>query len=501
MSNSGDRYERFTAAAKELADIAHAESLLHWDQETCMPRRGSEARARSLGTLAGLAHEKLTAPDFVELVQALDAAGPTGDEGVNVRELKRDQDRAVRIPKELVVELSRTESLAHDAWVEAREKSEFGLFRPWLERIVDLKRREAQAVGFTGSVYNALLDHFEPHARVEEVDPLLGELRRRLVPLVEEILGREAAPRDDLLDRDYDIALQESFGRRILADLGFDMEAGRLDVSVHPFCSGSHPGDVRLTTRYNPRQLTSALFGIIHEAGHGLYEQGLPAGAGGLPAGRAVSLGIHESQSRLWENSVGRSREFWEHYLPRLAECFPGQLEGVGVDRFYALVNRVERSLIRVEADEMTYDLHILLRYELEKALVEGELEVADLPAAWNDRMQSDLGVRPARDAEGVLQDIHWSAGLIGYFPTYTLGNLYGAQFYCQACADLGDLPGQVRRGELSGLLGWLRENIHSRGSRLTASELVQEVTGEPLRVDYLIDYLAAKFRPLYGLA
>ncbi len=501
MSNSGDRYERFKATAMELADIAHAEGLLHWDQETCMPRRGSEARAGSLGTLAGLAHDKLTAPDFVELVEALDGAGLTGDEGVNVRELKRDQDRAVRVPKELVVELSRTESLAHEAWVEARDRAEFGLFQPWLEKIVDLKRREAHAVGFTGSVYNALLDDYEPHALVEEVDPLLGELRRRLVPLVEEILGSEAAAKqDDLLDQDYDIAVQESFGRRVLDDLGFDMEAGRLDVSVHPFCSGSHPGDVRLTTRYNAGQLTSALFGIIHEAGHGLYEQGLPAEAGGLPVGRSVSLGIHESQSRMWENAVGRSREFWEHYLPQLAGCFPRRLEGVGVDRFYAAVNRVERSLIRVEADEMTYDLHILLRYELEKALLEGELEVGDLPGAWNDRMESDLGLRPGSDAEGVLQDIHWSLGLIGYFPTYTLGNLYGAQFYRRACADLDDLPGRIRRGELSGLLGWLRENIHGRGSRLTAAELVREVTGEPLGVDYLMEYLEGKYRPLYGL-
>ncbi len=502
MSNSDAPYERFTAAARELADIAHAESLLHWDQETCMPRRGSGPRARSLGTLAGLAHERLTAPDLVELVAALDGEGLSGDARINVRELKRHQDRALRIPRELVVELRRTESLAHEAWVEARQQSEFGRFQPWLEKIVDLKRQEAHAVGFTGSVYNALLDHFEPHARVEEVEPLLGELRRRLVPLVEEILGSEAAAKkDDLLERDYDVAVQESFGRRVLADLGFDMEAGRLDVSVHPFCSGSHPGDVRLTTRYNAGQLTSALFGIIHEAGHGLYEQGLPAEAEGLPVGGSVSLGIHESQSRTWENAVGRSREFWEHYLPHLARCFPAQLEGVDVDRFYAAVNRVERSLIRVEADEMTYDLHILLRFELEKALMEGELEVGDLPGVWNERMQSYLGIRPGSDAEGVLQDIHWSLGLIGYFPTYTLGNLYGAQFYRRACADLGDLPGQIRRGVLSGLLGWVRENIHSRGSRLTASELVQEVTGEPLRVDYLMEYLEGKYRPLYGLA
>jgi carboxypeptidase Taq len=317
------------------------------------------------------------------------------------------------------------------------------------------------------------------------------------VPLVASI--RDTGLRPALPPGPYDVAAQEAFGRRVMADLGFDLEAGRLDVAVHPFCSGSSPDDVRLTTRYRPEGFTESLFGTIHETGHGLYEQGLPAQAGGLPVGDSVSLGIHESQSRLWENMVGRSRVFWEHYLPVAQAHFPG-LAGVDVDRIYAAVNRVEASMIRVEADEVTYNLHILLRFELERALLERELAVADLPGAWDERMERYLGIRPADAAEGVLQDVHWGSGLIGYFPTYSLGNLYGAQFYRQILVDLPDLPAQIAQGRFAPLLTWLRERVHSRGKRRTAAELVQDVTGQPLGVDALMDYLEAKFRPLYGL-
>ncbi len=319
------------------------------------------------------------------------------------------------------------------------------------------------------------------------------------MPLVGGILDSRLAT-DDLLTRPFDVTAQESFGRRVMTDLGFDLEAGRLDVAVHPFCSGTSPSDVRLTTRYSADLMQTSLFGIIHETGHGLYEQGLPD-AEGMPVGGAISLGIHESQSRMWENMVGRSREYWEHYLPTLAEHFPEQLAGVEVDRIYAAVNRVEASLIRVEADEVTYNLHILLRFELEKALIEGDLAVKDLPGAFADRMETYVGIRPDSDVDGVLQDIHWSVGLIGYFATYTLGNLYAAQFYRKASADLENLPAQIAAGNLSGLLGWLREHIHSVGQRRTAAELVQDVTGEPLCVDYLMEYLEGKFKPLYGLS
>ena len=493
-------YEEFVARLRELAAVSHAQGLLHWDQETCMPSRGAAFRAQSLGALAGIRHEKLTDPRLVQLVDELSGQDLSGDGAVNVRELKRDQDRALKVPGDLVVALSECQSLSREAWAEARAKSDFTLFLPWLEKILDLQKQVAHKVGFEGSMYNAFLDEYEPHARVEEVEPILAELRQRLVPLVESILA--LPPRaDDLARGEYDLKAQEAFGRQIVADMGFDMEAGRLDVAVHPFCASMSVDDVRLTTRYNLRNLTDALFGTVHEAGHGLYEQGLPRDAAGTPAGSPVSLGIHESQSRLWENMIARSRPFWEHYLPRLKEHFPRQLEGVDVDTFYRAVNRVEASCIRVEADEVTYDLHILLRFELEKALVDEEIAVADLPGLWNDRMDAYLGVRPDTDALGVLQDVHWSSGLVGYFPTYTLGNLYAAQFFHRAQEQVPGMMAGVGRGELQPVLAWLRENVHSRGGRLMAAELAAEVTGEPLRVDYLVEYLEAKYGSLYGLS
>ena len=318
--------------------------------------------------------------------------------------------------------------------------------------------------------------------------------------MVEKIAATGKFPAKGVLDQDFPVAEQEELGRQVLEDLGFDLEAGRLDVAVHPFCSGTSRDDVRLTTRYSADWLPGSLFGTIHEAGHGLYEQGLPEDAVATPAGGSVSLGIHESQSRLWENMVGRSRAFSTHYLPRLKALFPMQLQNVNLDDFYAAVNQVEPSLIRVEADEVTYNLHILLRFELERDLFEGRVEVKDLPSVWNERMQQYLGVCPPDDAQGVLQDVHWSFGLMGYFPTYTLGNLYGAQFFHQAQQELPDLEGQIGRGEFGGLKTWLNDKVHNRGSRLRASELVEEVTGEKLSADYFTNYLEAKFGALYNL-
>ena len=495
-----EAYETFMDKVAELADIGHAEGLLSWDQETYMPPKGAAMRARARGTLAGLHHERLTAPELVGLVADLRGQVLEGDAAVNVREIGRSQDRALKIPKELVVELSQTESLSHEAWIEARQQAEFTLFQPWLEKILKLKKEVAERVGYEGTIYNALLDEYEPYARTEDIEPVFAELKEKLVPLVEKITATEKFPAKGIIDQDFAIAKQEELGRQVLADLGFDLEAGRLDVAVHPFCSGTSRDDVRLTTRYSADWLPGSLFGTIHEAGHGLYEQGLPADAVGTPAGGSVSLGIHESQSRLWENMVGRSRAFWTHYLPRLKALFPAQLQEIDLDSFYAAVNQVEPSLIRVEADEVTYNLHILLRFELERDLLEERVEVAELPSVWNERMQQYLGVRPPDDAQGVLQDVHWSFGLMGYFPTYTLGNLYGAQFFHQAQQDLPDLQAQIGRGELLNLKTWLNDKVHSRGSRLMAGELVEEVTGEKLNADYFTDYLQKKFGALYEL-
>jgi carboxypeptidase Taq len=495
-----DTYEPFMAKVAELADIGHAEGMLSWDQETYMPPKGAAMRARAQGTLAGLHHERLTAPELVGLVKDLKGQDLTGDAAVNVREVGRSQDRALKIPKELVVELSQTESLSHEAWIAAREKADFAHFQPWLEKILKLKKEVAERVGYEGTIYNALLDEYEPYTRAEDIEPVFAALKDKLVPLVEKIAATGKFPARGVLDQDFPVAEQEELGRQVLEDLGFDLESGRLDVAVHPFCSGTSRDDVRLTTRYSADWLPGSLFGTIHEAGHGLYEQGLPEDAVATPAGGSVSLGIHESQSRLWENMVGRSRAFSTHYLPRLKALFPTQLQNVNLDEFYAAVNQVEPSLIRVEADEVTYNLHILLRFELERDLFEGRVEVKDLPSVWNERMQQYLGVCPPDDAQGVLQDVHWSFGLMGYFPTYTLGNLYGAQFFHQAQQELPDLEGQIGRGEFGGLKTWLNDKVHNRGSRLRASELVEEVTGEKLSADYFTNYLEAKFGALYNL-
>ena len=495
-----DTYEPFMAKVAELADIGHAEGMLSWDQETYMPPKGAAMRARAQGTLAGLHHERLTAPELVGLVKDLKGQDLTGDAAVNVREVGRSQDRALKIPKELVVELSQTESLSHEAWIAAREKADFAHFQPWLEKILKLKKEVAERVGYEGTIYNALLDEYEPYTRAEDIEPVFAALKDKLVPLVEKIAATGKFPARGVLDQDFPVAEQEELGRQVLEDLGFDLEAGRLDVAVHPFCSGTSRDDVRLTTRYSADWLPGSLFGTIHEAGHGLYEQGLPEDAVATPAGGSVSLGIHESQSRLWENMVGRSRAFSTHYLPRLKALFPTQLQNVNLDEFYAAVNQVEPSLIRVEADEVTYNLHILLRFELERDLFEGRVEVKDLPSVWNERMQQYLGVCPPDDAQGVLQDVHWSFGLMGYFPTYTLGNLYGAQFFHQAQQELPDREGQIGRGEFGGLKTWLNDKVHNRGSRLRASELVEEVTGEKLSADYFTNYLEAKFGALYNL-
>ena len=494
-------YETFVERLHELADLSHVQGLMSWDQETYMPPRGAAMRARALGTLAGLYHERLTAPELVALVADLKDAELTGDAAVNVREIDRQQSRSLKLPKELVVELSQTESLGHEAWVEARKKSDFALFQPWLEKIVALKREVAERVGYEGAMYNALLDEYEPYARAEEIAPVFAQLKAQLVPLVEQIAATGQYPARGVLDQEYPIEQQELLGRQVLADMGFDMQAGRLDLAVHPFCSGTSRDDVRLTTRYSADWLPGALFGTIHEAGHGLYEQGLPADASGTPAGASISLGIHESQSRLWENMVGRSKAFWTHYLPKLRALFPQQLSAVDLDAFYAAVNQVEPSLIRVEADEVTYNLHILLRFELECDLIEERVAVAELPAVWNERMEQYLGIRPPDDALGVLQDTHWSCGLLGYFPTYALGNLYAAQFFHQAHQDLPDLEAQIAQGVLEPLKTWLNEKIHTRGSRATASELVEEVTGAKLSADYFIAYLQEKFGALYGLS
>ena len=496
-------YEQLIQRVRDCRLLESCGSVLGWDERTYMPRQGSRHRGDQMALLARLAHEMLTSPALGELLnEAQASAKPQAAdlEAANLREIRRAYDRAVKLPRELVEELARVTTQAQQVWQEARQADDFPAFQPWLERIVKLKRQEAAAVGYREVPYDALLDEYEPGATTAEVTRVFAELRGELVPLVSTILETAKKPKTEILERDYPVERQVIFGQAAAAAIGFDFSAGRLDVTTHPFCSTSGPGDIRLTTRYNPRHFTEGFFGILHEAGHGIYEQGLPAEHFGTPCGTAASLGIHESQSRLWENQVGRGRLFWEHFLPRARQVFFDALHGVTLDDWLLAVNDVRPSLIRIEADEATYNLHIILRFELEQALVSGDLEPADVPAAWNEKFQRLLGLTPPSAAQGCLQDIHWSFGGIGYFPTYTLGNLYAAQFMEQARTDLPDLDSDVRRGEFGGLKRWLNDKIHQHGQRWRARDLCRRVTRRELSHGPLMRYLHGKYAELYGL-
>jgi carboxypeptidase Taq len=493
-------YSELITRFKEVRLLESIGAVVGWDQHTYMPPKGGAHRAEQMGYLAKLGHGQLTSPRIGELLGQLDGATLDDTQAVNVREIRRTYERAVKMPSKLVEEIAKTTSQAQSVWAEARKKSDFPAFAPWLDKIVALKREEAKAVGYKDSPYDALLDEYEPGATAAEITRVFAELRKDLIPLVGAIAASGKKPRKDIFTREFAVDRQHVFGQAAAAAIGFDFQAGRLDTTVHPFCSGIGPGDCRLTTRYHPRELNQGLFGILHEAGHGMYEQGLDPEHFGTPAGSACSLGIHESQSRLWENQVGRGRAFWEHFLPRLQQTFPGTLDDVGLDDFIFAANNVEKSFIRVEADEATYNMHIILRFELEQALMRGDLKPGDVPTAWNEKFKAMLDLTPATDAQGCLQDIHWSMGGLGYFPTYTLGNLYAAQFMQQARTDLGDLDADFRVGRFGRLKGWLNEKIHRPGMRQRAGELCQRVTGKPLSHQPLIAYLRGKYGPLYGI-
>lgn len=491
---------------QRVRDIGHAywiEALLDWDQETYMPPRAAAVRGDQLAFIAGVHHERLTSDELSGLLAACERDGVdrNGDPAAatNVRETRRIHERARRIPKQLVEEIARTTAVAKSVWSDARKANDFARFAPHLEKIVDLKRQVAEAVGYQDDMYDALLDEFEPGAKTAEVQRVFDAVRKELVPLVQAIKDAPRKPDTKLLERDAPVAAQRDFNQWLAGAIGFNFEAGRIDVSAHPFCTGMSPADVRLTNRYNERYLPTSIFGILHEAGHGLYEQGFVPERAGTPAGKSVSLGIHESQSRMWENLVGRSRPFWNFAYPKLQQSFPA-LTGVGVEEWYFAINAVRPSFIRVEADEVTYNLHIMVRFDLERRLLSGKLAIKDVPAAWNAAYKELLGIEPATDREGCLQDIHWSSGIFGYFPTYALGNLYAVQFFEAARKQLGDVQAQFARGEFAPLLSWLRKNIHEHGMRFNPTELVRHVTGAALTPAPYLDYLRAKFKPLYGI-
>ena len=496
-------YEKLIENCREISLLSSIDSLLYWDERTQMPVKGSAHRAEQAAYMAGLIHGKWTDPAVGELLGELESAG-TGENGlsvedVNVREMRRDYDLKRKLPPSLVEEISRTSVLAQETWQQAREKKDFTIFQPLLSRMIDLKRNEAECYGYEHEVYDALFDQYEPGADTRETAGVLASLRDELVPILAGIKESPKKPDTGFLRANFPKEAQESFVRKVAAGIGYDFDCGKLTDTVHPFCIELGPSDVRITTRYQPDFLNSALFGVIHEAGHGIYEQNLPREHWGTPAGQAVSLGIHESQSRLWENIVGRSHAFWEYWYPVAQDHFSA-LKDVTLDDFHFAINEAKPSFIRVEADELTYNLHILLRFEIEREIIAGNLPVADIPAEWNDRFKAYFGIEVPDDSQGCLQDIHWSAGLFGYFPTYSLGNLNAAQLFAKAKEDLGDTDGMFRRGEFTPLREWLTENVHKHGRTYSSAQLIEKVSGKPLDASLLTGYLKEKSGGLYGI-
>ena len=492
---------------REIQIFTHVASVLSWDQETYMPEAAVEERSDQAASIQAIIHEKRTSSEMGDLLAKLgaDDDNPKGDSALSdedralIRVIYRDFSREVKLAKDLVVRLAKVTSVGQSRWVEARRKSDFPGFVPVLDEIVDLVIETAESLGYSEHPYDALLDGYEPWMRTARVKAVFEQLQLDLVPLVSAIKDSPQVT-DQFLYADFPVPQQDQFGRFVLEKMKWDFTRGRLDVSAHPFTSTLGARDVRLTTRYDANNFKGGVFSTIHEAGHGLYELGFAQNVSGSSLSNAASLGVHESQSRTWENIVGRSRAFWTFFYPRLREIFPQQLAAHDLDSFYRAINRVEPSHIRVEADEVTYSLHVILRFNLETRLVARQIAVKDLAEVWREESRKLLGIVPENDALGVLQDIHWSLGLIGYFPTYALGNLYGAQFSAKMRKDIPDLDHRLEAGELTVVLDWLRRNIHRHGNSLTAEELVRTVTGEDLRADYFVSYLKEKYRGIYNL-
>ncbi len=498
--------DRLKEIGKEATLLSHIGALLGWDQEIHMPKAAVAERGDQLAVMEGLIHDRLAGKEAGTLLAALgqgeegpkDARWPSSDAAF-LRFFRREHERRVRLPKEFVMELARETTKAISVWQEAKKRNDFSLFAPNLSVLVSLMRKKASYTGYAKHPYDALIGEYEPGADTEAIRGVLGEVEGFLKGYVRKI-AQAPQVNAPFLAADYPVDKQETFGRIVLGAMGFDPNRGRLDVSAHPFTTTLGGDDVRLTTRYGTRDFPSSLFSIIHEAGHGMYELGFDEGLKGNLLATGTSLGIHESQSRLWENIVGRSLPFWEHFFPILRTVFFENLSSASAFEFFRAVNRVEPSLIRTEADEVTYNLHIILRFNLELMLVSGDCEVADLPGLWREGMRELLGITPDSDAAGVLQDIHWATGLFGYFPTYTLGNLYGAEFYSFFAQEVPDADARIRAGDFSGLSAWLKERIHRFGAAYTADELVKKLSGKSLDPSFFISYIEKKYGSIYSI-
>ncbi len=501
MSEIKQTEQKFLDYVKKMAAYGEALSLIYWDLRTGAPKKGAGQRSEVIGVLSSEVFNMSTSEEMASYIAQLsNQAGLSEITSKTLEECRKEYDRNKKIPAEEYREYVILQSKAETIWEEAKAKSDFEMFRPYLEQLVETTKRFIGYWGYEGNKYNTLLDMYEPGITVDVLDEVFGDLRKKIVPLVQQIAGSNDKPVTDFLFKHFPKDKQRAFSLEILRQMGYDFDAGRLDETVHPFAMGLNPGDVRVTTKYDESDFRTAVFGTIHEGGHALYEQNLSEDLVGTPLSSGTSMGIHESQSLFYENFVGRNYSFWKHNYSLLQEYSEGQFSGVDVEDFYRAVNESKPSLIRIEADELTYPLHVMVRYEIEKGLFNDEIEVKDLPQIWNDKYEQYLGIRPENDAVGVLQDVHWAGGSFGYFPSYALGYMYAAQFKHAMLKDLPDYEGLQEQGNLQAVKEWMTEKVHTHGKMKKPLEILNDVTGEGLNAQYLVDYLYDKYSKVYQL-
>lgn len=499
-----DKLSDLKARLAEISDLNNAASMLHWDQQTYMPPGGAEARAQQLATLNHIAHEKFIDTAVGDILNELQEYAKNlpydSDSASLIRVTKRDYDKARRVPPELISEITHAGAKAFDAWQKARAEFKYATFAPYLKRNLDLKKRYAECLGYTERIYDPLLDQYEPGMTTAQIGAVFSNIKQELVPLVQAVTSKVDMVDNSFLHQSFDEQKQWDIGTKAARLIGYVFERGRLDRSLHPFTTSFSIDDVRITTRFMRDYFPAAFFAIMHEAGHALYNQSISRKLERTPLAEGASLGVHESQSRMWENLVGRSRAFWKFFMSHVKDVFPEGFHNINAENMYRGVNRVQPSFIRVEADEVTYNLHIMIRFELEVALLEDDISVDDLPNAWNEKMQEYFGIIPPDDVRGVLQDIHWSSGSFGYFPTYSIGNFFAAQLFDQITKEIPDIETCLEKGEFQRLLDWLRENLYIHGRKFTLNELANKITGEPLQTRSFMNYLKNKFSEIYGL-
>jgi carboxypeptidase Taq len=498
--NTPDLYQQYVARMHKVADLNNANAVLQWDQETYLPPKGAAFRGQQISTLSELSHQLATEDSFGDLLQELSAKDDLSPQQKrNIERSLEDYTRSKKYPSSFVRAMAEQVNKTFHSWIEARKQNSFAVLQDDLAKLVELKKQETELLGYNDHPYNALLDEFEKGSTVA----LLDKTFAGILPRLKELLNKIAASpqvNDDFLRQEFPKQKQWDWGMFLLKELHFDFESGRQDISEHPFSISFNPSDVRITTRVDENDFSNMTWSCIHEAGHALYEQGLPSDQYGLPLGQACSYSIHESQSRLWENNVGRSRNFCKKYFPELKEKFSEQFRKTGEEEFFRGINKVQPSLVRTEADEITYHMHVFVRYELEKKLIEGSLATADIPAFWKEKYKELLDVEVKDDKRGSLQDVHWSHGSFGYFPTYSLGSFYAAQFYATAAEQIPGLENEIANGKFTNLLHWLKKEIHSKGRFYNSEELCEAVTGKTLDINFFVDYLLQKYGTIYTL-